>query len=141
MASRAEPMDYAVVKVIHQSAVALSVTGFFLRGAASLLGAAWVSGRTAKTLPHLVDTVLLGSALALAWMLGLTPAQAPWLLAKIIGLVLYVALGVGALRPGRPMAVRTAAWLAALGVVGWIVSVAMTKSPLGFLRIWAGALP
>src|SRR6187549_1182457 len=115
MASPAEPMDYAVVKLIHQSAVALSVTGFFLRGAASLLGAAWVSGRTAKTLPHLVDTVLLGSALALAWMLG-----------KIIGLVLYVALGVVALRPGRPMAVRTAAWLAALGVVGWIVSVAMT---------------
>ena len=39
----------------------------------------------AKTLPHLVDTVLLLSALTLAWMLRLTPGNAPWLLAKIVG--------------------------------------------------------
>ena len=126
-------MDYAAVKLVHQTAVALSITGFFVRGAASLAGAQWVSSRAAKTVPHVVDSVLLLSALVLAWMLRLTPGQAPWLEAKIVGLVLYVALGVVALRPGRPRSVRAAAWVAALLVVGWIVSVALTKSPLGFL--------
>jgi uncharacterized membrane protein SirB2 len=125
-------MDYASLKLIHQSAVALSVTGFFIRGAASLGGAQWVSSRAAKTVPHLVDTVLLVSALLLAWTLRLTPDRAPWLLAKIIGLVVYVALGVVALRPGRSRHVRAAAWMRALLVVGWMVSVAITKSPLGF---------
>lgn len=127
-------MDYLTVKLIHQGAVVLSVAGFALRGAGLLAGAAWARGRVAKRLPHLVDTVLLLSALLLAWMLRLNPAQAPWLMAKIIGLVLYVALGMLALRPGRPPVLRVAAGVAALATVGWIASVALTKSPLGFLR-------
>lgn len=122
-------MDYATLKLVHQTAVALSFSGFFARGLASLAGAAWVRGRAARTLPHVVDTVLLLSALTMAWMLRLTPAAAPWLVAKIAGLLLYIGLGMLALRPGRPRALRAAAWLAALLVFGWIVAVAMTKNP------------
>ena len=126
-------LDYATVKLVHQAAVALSLTGFFVRGAASLAGAAWVHGRAARTLPHVVDSLLLLSALALAWLLGLTPGNAPWLLAKILGLILYVGLGVVTLRPGRSQAVRATAWGLALLVAGWIVSVAITKTPLGLI--------
>ena len=129
-------MDYLTIKTIHQTAVALSITGFFARGLASLLGAAWVQGRMAKTLPHIVDSVLLLSALTLAWMLQLTPGSAPWLPAKIVGLLAYIGLGVLALRPGRPRPVRAAAWAAALLVFGYIASVAVTKNPLGFLASW-----
>ena len=133
-------MDYALIKIVHQGAVALSVTGFFVRGAASLAGAAWVRGRLARTLPHVVDSVLLASALALAWMLRLTPGNAPWLMAKIVGLLAYIALGVIALRPGRPVRVRATAWVAALLVFGWIVSVALLKDPRGFIALMqAGA--
>jgi uncharacterized membrane protein SirB2 len=128
-------MDYPAIKLVHQTAVALSITGFFVRGAAALAGAGWVRSRAARTLPHLVDSVLLLSALALAWMLRLTPDRAPWLLAKVLGLVLYVALGVIALRPGRPRAVRAAAWAGALAVVAWMASVALTKSPWGLLAV------
>ena len=124
-------MDYFTLKLIHQIAVALSLTGFVARGAASLRGAAWVRGRLAKTLPHIVDTVLLLSALLLAWQLRLSPGNASWLTAKIVGLLLYIGLGVLALRPGRPLAVRAGAWVGALAVFGWIVSVALTKNPLG----------
>lgn len=124
-------MDYATLKLVHQTAVTLSITGFFARGVGALLGAPWVRSRTAKSLPHLVDTVLLLSALAMFWMLDVSLAQAPWLTAKIIGLLVYIGLGVIALRPGPPRAVRLAAWVAALATVGWIVSVAITKSALG----------
>jgi uncharacterized membrane protein SirB2 len=124
-------MDYLLLKHVHMSAVSLSFAGFFARGLGSLRGAAWVGGRAAKTLPHLVDTVLLASAIGLAWMLRLSPLGAPWLAAKIVGLVVYIALGMVALKPGRPAAVRAAAWVGALLVFGWIVSVAITKSPAG----------
>jgi uncharacterized membrane protein SirB2 len=125
-------MDYALVKLVHQSAVALSISGFFVRGLGALGDAAWVKSRPAKTLPHIVDSVLLLSALTLAWMLRLHPGNAPWLLAKIIGLVVYIGLGMLALKPGRSWGVRAAAWVAALVTFGWIVSVALTKQPLGF---------
>lgn len=130
-------MDYATVKTIHQAAVALSFTGFFARGLASLAGAAWVQGRLAKSLPHIVDSVLLLSALMLAWTLRLNPVSTPWLMAKIIGLVVYIGLGMLALRPNRPSAVRAAAWLAALATFAYIVSVALTKRPAGFFAALA----
>jgi uncharacterized membrane protein SirB2 len=133
-----EDLDYSTIKLIHQSAVALSLTGFFVRGAASLLGASWTGSRAAKTLPHLVDTVLLVSAVSLAWMLRLHPGNASWILAKVIGLVVYVFLGMVALRTGRSRLVKAAAWAAALVVASWIVSVAITKSPCGFLLLLPG---
>jgi len=126
-------MDYAAWKLLHQSAAALSITGFVARGLGSFTQAAWVRQRVARTAPHVVDTLLLLSALVMAWTLRLTPDNAPWLTAKIAGLLLYIGLGMLALRPGRPLALRIAAWVAALAVFGWIVSVAITKQPLGLL--------
>ena len=126
-------MDYAAWKLLHQGAVALSITGFVARGLGSFTQAAWVRQRVARTAPHVVDTLLLLSALVMAWTLRLTPGNAPWLMAKIAGLLLYIGLGLLALRPGRPLPLRIAAWAAALAVFGWIVSVAITKQPLGLL--------
>lgn len=129
-------MDYTAWKLVHQSTVALSVSGFAARGIGSLAGAAWMRHRIHRIWPHLVDTLLLGSALVMAWLLRLNPLTTPWLLAKIIGLLVYIGLGMVALRASRPLPVRFGAWLAALGVFGWIVSVAITKDALGLLR-WA----
>ncbi len=123
------------MKTIHQGAVVLSFAGFFARGIGSLRDAAWVRGRLARTVPHIVDSALLLSALTLAWMLRLTPMAAPWLMSKIVGLLVYIGLGTVALNPGRQRTVRAAAWVAALATFGWIVSVALTKNPLGFLSL------
>mgnify|MGYP001291982043 CR=1 FL=1 len=128
-------MDYPTLKLIHQTAVALSIAGFFARGAAALAGAAWVRGRAARTLPHLVDTVLLASAIGLAWLLHLNPLTTPWLAAKIVGLLAYIALGMLALQPDRPMALRAAAWGAALLCFAQIVAVAITKQAAGLLAL------
>ena len=126
-------MDYTALKIVHQSAVTLSLAGFFARGVGSLRGAAWVRSRLARTVPHVVDTVLLLSALTLAWSLRHTPSAAPWLTAKIIGLLVYIGLGMVALRPTRPVRQRALAWVAALLTFAWIASVAISKNPLGFL--------
>ena len=125
------PLSYETIKFVHQAAVAISGTGFFVRGLASLRGAAWLRSGAARTLPHVVDSVLLASALMLAWQWRGTGAA--WIAAKVCGLFVYVGLGIIALRPLRPARVRLAAWLGALFVFAWIASVAMTKKPLGFL--------
>ena len=125
-------VDYGIVKLVHQGAVALSLTGFIARGLGSFAGAAWTRSRAAKTLPHIVDTVLLVSAIMLAWMLRLTPSSAPWLAAKVAGLVVYIGLGFVALRVAMPRKLRLVAWIAALATAAWIVSVAISKDPRGF---------
>jgi uncharacterized membrane protein SirB2 len=124
-------IDYAVIKLLHQSAVSLSVLGFLVRGIASLRGAQWTQGRLAKTLPHMVDTVLLLSAVTLTAMLHLNPATAPWLLAKILGLLLYIGLGMVTLRPRFGLKIRSIAFVLALVVLTWIASVAVLKNPCG----------
>jgi uncharacterized membrane protein SirB2 len=78
-----------------------------------------------------VDTVLLASALTLAWMLRLNPVGSAWLSAKILGLLLYIALGMVALRPRFSLAVRALAWAAAMLVLAWIASVGLLKNPWG----------
>ena len=126
-------MDYGTLKMVHESAVAVSLAGFFARGIGTLRNAGWVRHRAARTLPHLVDTVLIVSAAWLAFILRLTPANSPWIAAKIAGLVVYIALGMVALRFGRTKTIRATAWVAAMLTFGYIVSVAITKDPRGFL--------
>ena len=130
-------MDYATVKLIHESAVTISFAGFFARGLGMLRNADWIRYRLAKTLPHVVDTVLIVSAIVLAWMLRLSPSNAPWIGAKIAGLVAYIAIGLVALRFGRTKTIRAGAWVLAMLTFGWIVSVALTKDPRGFFAFAA----
>ncbi len=85
--------------------------------------------RWVKIAPHTVDTVLLASAIALAWQLGISPLAAPWLAAKIVALLLYIVLGTVALKRGKTKRIRLLAWLAAQGVFFYIVSVAVTHDP------------
>ncbi|MDQ6627655.1 MAG: SirB2 family protein [Pseudomonadota bacterium] len=125
-------IDYGLLKTVHQTAAALSFTGFVARGIGTFAAASWVGSRAAKTWPHVIDSVLLLSALGLASMLGLGRAPAPWLLAKIGGLLFYIGLGMIALRPQLPLPVRAGAWLGALVTFGYIVSVAISKRPSGF---------
>lgn len=121
-------MDYSLVKSVHLAAVALSIGGFALRGAGVLAGAAWARSRPARTLPHVNDTVLLVSAVALAWQLRANPLEQPWLAAKIVALLLYIAFGTIALKSVSRRR-STAAFAAALLTFGYIVSVATSKSP------------
>ena len=128
-------LDYATVKLIHQSAVTLSFAGFLARGIGMLRDAKWIRHRVAKTLPHLVDTVLIASAIWLAWTLRLTPSNAPWIGAKIGGLIAYIVIGMVALRFGRTKTIRASAWILAMLTFAWIVSVAITKDPRGIFAL------
>ena len=126
------PDAYFAIRQLHVSAAAVSLALFILRGAWMIASPALLELRWLKIVPHVVDTVLLGSALWLAWQWRVdgTPG---WLLAKVVALVVYIALGTVALKRGRTRGVRVAALFGALATFGYIASVAITKSPRGFM--------
>ena len=115
----------AVLKHLHITCVTLSYTLFFLRGVWMLRTSPLLQQRWLKIAPHTVDTLLLASAITLAWHLGISPVSHPWLMAKIIALLCYIGLGFIAMRFGRTRRTRLAAWL--LGQGGfYVVVVAIT---------------
>jgi uncharacterized membrane protein SirB2 len=120
------------LKLIHVSCAFMSIAGFGLRGYWMASDNPLLQHRAAKVLPHIIDTLLLGSAITLLVILRLSPLAQPWLCAKIIALLLYIGLGMVALRFGRSKNIRVGAWLLALLTVGYMVSVAYSKSPWGF---------
>lgn len=120
----------SLLKIIHLGAVVVSFALFFLRGVWLLRGSPVMQQRWVKVAPHSVDTVLLASAIALAWQLGVTPFNSPWLTAKIVALLVYIGLGMLAFRFARTTAQRLTAWLGALLVFGYIVAAAITHDPL-----------
>mgnify|MGYP002267016457 CR=1 FL=1 len=121
------------VKLVHITCALVSGGGFFFRGILMMRGSALLQSRLIKITPHVIDTVLLISAIILASQWGWQALSMPWLFAKIIALLAYIALGTVALKRGRSKVVRIAAWLAALGVFLYILAVAVTKTPF----VWA----
>jgi len=132
------PTAYLVAKSIHVGCVVVSLAGFGLRGLLMLAGSPWLSARLVRIAPHVVDTLLLASALWLAWLLGQYPFVHAWLTAKVLGLLAYIVFGTVALRRGRSRSVRVAALLAALCAAAYVVVVALTRDPRGPLVWLAG---
>lgn len=124
---------YLAVKYVHVISVVLSLTGFFLRGILMMRDSPLLAARWIKVVPHVNDTVLLLAALSLAAMSGQYPFVVGWVTAKVLGVIAYIILGALALRDASTRRMRIACWLASLAVFGWIVSVALTRQPLGFL--------
>jgi len=120
------------IKWLHVTCALLSGGGFFIRGILMMRESAWLQARMVKVVPHVVDTVLLVSAIALASRWGWVALQLPWLLAKIIALLAYISLGMVALRTGHNKRVRVLAWLAAMSVFVYIITVAISKNPWVF---------
>ena len=123
-------LDYAAIKLVHVGAAALSIAGFALRGAWMLRSPQRLRQRWVRIVPHVIDTVLLASALWLAWQLGAEGTRG-WLWAKLIALLVYIGLGTIALKRARTHGVRVAAFVGALLTFAYIVTVALAKSPLG----------
>ena len=123
-------MDYLFFKLTHVTCAVLSYAGFFVRGVWMIRGSAMLARRWVKIVPHVNDTVLLASAVAMAALSRQYPFVQGWLTAKVLALVLYIVLGMLALRSGRTLTRRIAAWVAAQIVFAYIVWVAVARDAL-----------
>lgn len=127
-------MLYVIAKHVHVTAVALSFAGFFWRGLLMLTDSPLLRTRTVRVLPHVIDTILLLSAIVLAVTIRQYPFVHAWLTAKVLALIAYIVVGAFALRYGRTRGARAAAWIVALAIFAYIVGVARTRDP------WLGIL-
>ena len=89
---------YTAIKHIHMLCALLSITGFLLRAVWTFQQSPLLQKKVTKVLPHLIDTVFLGSAFTLAWLSSQYPFYAPWLLTTGLAgpsviLVLLIRLG------------------------------------------------
>jgi uncharacterized membrane protein SirB2 len=131
-------VSYALLKTIHYVLALISVSGFVLRGVLMFTGSPLLQHRITRILPHIVDTLFLMAGLVLAHRIFQYPFTHDWLTAKLFGLIIYIVLGSIALKHGRTPRQRKLAFIAAIVTFAWIISVAMTKSPWGFLQFLAG---
>ena len=126
-------MTYPLIKNLHALAAIVTITGFILRGYWMMTNRDILQHRVTRTVPHIVDTIFLLSGIAMLVMLSLNPLTQSWLLAKFAGLILYILLGTVAIRRGSTLQIRTIAFIAALSVFGYIVGVALSKSPASWM--------
>ncbi|WP_407276080.1 SirB2 family protein [Halothiobacillus sp. DCM-1] len=123
---------------IHGLAVVLSLLGFITRGIWMLGDSPRLQAKWVKITPHIVDTILLLSALVasylLFWRYGANPA---YVTVMIVGLVVYIGLGLVALRLGKTKAIRASAWVLAILVFLYISAAGAMKTPTPFSPVTA----
>jgi uncharacterized membrane protein SirB2 len=122
-------MSYATLKMIHVTSVIISYLLFSLRSIWKMRESSALQRRWVKVTPHVVDTILLTSAIVLAIRIHQDPIHDSWLSAKVIGLLAYIGLGMMALKFGKTRKARMYAWIAAQLTFLYIVLVALTKNP------------
>jgi uncharacterized membrane protein SirB2 len=128
-------LDYYTLKHFHMGCAAASGSLFLLRGIWMLRTSPLLHQRWVRIAPHLVDTLLLASAVTLAAWSGQYPFVHGWLTAKVIALLGYIVLGTIALKRGRTPAIRATAFFGALAMFAYIGAVAVSKqaNPLHWL--------
>ena len=127
---------YPQIRYIHILAVTLSGSLFAVRGLGILMGMRWPQWAVVRYASYAIDTVLLTAALMLLAILPGAMFGNGWLALKVLLVVVYVVLGVHALRRGRTPRVRAACYVLALFVFFWIVGIARMHHPAGWLLPW-----
>lgn len=125
---------YPQIKLVHMALALSSGAIFALRGAGALAGMRWPHWAPVRWASYTVDTCLLTAALMLLTILPGALFANGWLAAKLTLLVVYIVLGVFAIKRGRTRAVRASCYVAALATFGMVYSIARAHHPLGVLH-------
>tara|TARA_R110002126_G_scaffold33382_24_gene104541 strand:+ start:6037 stop:6414 length:378 start_codon:yes stop_codon:yes gene_type:complete len=120
---------YMAFKHLHLLMVVLSVALLFIRFGMMLKSSPLLQSKMLKIVPHVVDTLLILSAVGLMLIINQFPFVHSWLTEKFVALLAYIALAVMALR-GRTAAIRWLCFLGALGWLGLMLRVALSKQPV-----------
>ncbi len=125
-------MMYMAMKHIHLTAIALSVLLFVTRYIMVMANSSIINKKFFKITPHVIDTIMLASGVALIFITGFIPFTAGngWLTEKLTCVLAYIALGYFTLHHGKNKVFKTFAFL---GAIGWLVlaaQLAITKTPI-----------
>jgi uncharacterized membrane protein SirB2 len=118
---------YHMLKLAHVAAVVISGSLFIYRYARLSMHPDQPLPKALKVLPHINDTVLLSCAIGMLSLIGQNPLTIPWLLAKIVALLVYIALGIICMRSPPGSRHQAVSFVAAMSVFAYIVLVGLSK--------------
>ncbi|MBP2198080.1 SirB2 family protein [Pantoea cypripedii] len=124
---------YPLIKHFHLLTVVITISLFLLRFYWLCTGSGQLNRRWVRIAPHVNDTFLLLSGVLLVMITHFYPfsPQGSWLTEKLIGVIIYIALGSVALsRRPRKMSIHWIACLLAIVALLVVYKLAMTKVPL-----------
>lgn len=124
---------YTVLKTLHLCAAATSLTLFLFRAQLMLRRSAALEKRLWRTVPHVVDTLLLASGVGLLFLFAGAPLAELWFQFKLVLLMAYIFFGALALRYGRTYRIRAGALVVALVLFALIVATAFARVPFGLI--------
>jgi len=121
---------YLFAKHLHLTAVVISILFFIIRfiwltRSSDMLQKKWV-----KIVPHVVDTVLLGSAIALCFILAFNPLEQSWLLQKIVLVVIYILIGFWTLKKAQTLSLKWLGFSLAIACLAFVGKMAVSKQAL-----------
>ena len=117
---------YEILKHTHLSMITLSIILFEWRFLMNKMRRRR-PGPFLRVAPHVIDTVLLATGVAMIALSGAVPWKVSWTLAKLLALLVYIILGLVAMKSRGPVAVL--AFVLATLVFVYMVLVALSKSP------------
>ena len=126
---------YLPIKNLHMSLAIVSLIGFAIRGWWSIQGSSLLQLRWVKIAPHVVDTLLLLTAILLMLILSQHPGNQSWILAKLIALVFYIGFGTLAIKRAPTPASKAVFFGLAVATFGYIIGVAIAHHPASWFHI------
>ncbi|WP_438951910.1 SirB2 family protein [Porticoccus sp.] len=120
---------YLILKNTHVALALLNITLFVVRAVWSVNASPQLQQTWARIVPHIIDTLLLASAVYLMIASQQYPFADNWLTAKLVALLVYIGLGTCAIKRGRTAGSRLLFSLMSVTVFCYIFAVAVTHSP------------
>lgn len=118
---------YLTIKNIHISCAVLTFISFSVRSLWMILDSPLLQRRWVKFVPHIIDSLLLATGIALVIMLHQYPGVETWLTVKLVALLAYIIIGAIALKHGKTKTIRVIASIGALSAFFYMVKVALTR--------------
>ena len=128
-------MNPLLLKYLHIVCVAASFALLFVRGLWVMQSYPDSKEKWVRMLPHLVDAVLVLSAIALLVMSPLKGWPGDWLTVKLVLIVVYALLVLYLFRGAKAMAAKILTWLLGLFVLLFITTMAVLHHPLGIISV------
>jgi uncharacterized membrane protein SirB2 len=121
-----------MIKLIHICCAVISITGFLARSFVKFTVPRYLQQRWLKIAPHIIDTLLLASAVVLVIQTRQYPFVADWVTAKLLVLLLYIGFGLLTLRFAKNTFQTTIGFVGACLSFSYIIAVALTKQAWPF---------
>lgn len=123
---------YPLALYAHIAFVIASVTLFAARGLGVLGGQTWPMRAVWRGVSVWIDVALLSAGSTLWYLLQFNPWNDHWLGAKLLLLLVYIALGSYALKRAPSRAAKAVFFVAALSCVAFMASIAIRHHLLGW---------